>query len=358
MRTPLHYYIVRTIRPLAAVLLLCFALTTTQVAALAAPGGPVAAGSEIQIAEGFSLPSVMGSSGREQEALAPRNVPEASTTEQIFGGSFLGALLFHYPYQGMGTVDIVAFALLLFFIFRMVAAKKSQQQRPDDRFTVHRGGLQDSEEQDGESGKRSRTSVDDLRPNATGSNEDTGVGGRDNAWSRKLRGESGSGAQPARRRPATVQENAAAVWASLGSKQAEVADVQAEAVAEGAHVPAGFDVHDFLEGARALYVRLQQAWASRKVEQLEPFISSQLLQTLQKQAAANPEPSSVEILLVNATLNDVQQTGGRETAEVAFNVVMRLGETASEPEEIDEIWSFERGDDSGGMWRLHGIRQS
>ena len=343
---------------MAAILLFCFALTIAQTAALASPGGALAAVSEIQMAEHLSLPFAMGSNGREREALAPRNTPEASTTEQLFSGSFLGALLFHYPYQGMGTVDILAFALLLFFIFRMVAAKKAQQQRRDDRFTVHRGGMQDLEGRNDEPGERPRTSVDDLRPNANGSGDDANGGSRDNAWSRKLRGESGSGSQPARRRPTTVQENAAAVWASLGSKQAEVADVRAEAVAEGAHVPAGFDVHDFLEGARALYVRLQQAWASRKVEQLEPFISSQLLQTLQKQAAANPEPSPVEILLVNATLNDVRQSGGRETAEVAFNVVMRLGEAAAEPEEIDEIWSFERGDDSGGMWRLHSIRQN
>jgi predicted lipid-binding transport protein (Tim44 family) len=128
-------------------------------------------------------------------------------------------------------------------------------------------------------------------------------------------------------------------------------------VATGVEIPAGFDVHEFLEGARTLYVRLQQAWASRKVDDLAPFVSARMLGLLQKQAAANPDPVPVEILLVNATLNKVAREEQTEKAEVAFSVVMRTGQE-EEPAEVNETWLFMRGGDSGGMWRLTGIRQS
>ena len=300
------------------------------------------------------LPLALGAEEREREALAPRNVPEPPATEKLFSGSFLGALFFGYQYQGFGGVDFIALALFLFFVARMVAAKRRQQ--PHDRFSVERPDLRGRLGQGAENEEKQRTRVEELRPNASPEKGEPGKNPRDNVWSRRLRGESTGQQSAARRRPATVQENAAAVWAALGSQNQEQEETGAALVADGVDVPPGFDVNDFLEGSRTLYVRLQQAWAARKVDELAPFVSAQMLDLLQRQAAANPEPVPVEILLVNATLGSVSSGQEAEKAEVAFSVIMRTGQE-EEAAEIDEIWLFARGEDSGGMWRLTGIRQ-
>jgi hypothetical protein len=295
-------------------------------------------------------------SNRDKEALATRNVQEPPSAGQVFQGSFLGALIFGYPYEGLGTVDIVALGLLLLFVARAVTARRRDQQS-SDRFSVDRPDFRRNQDFSEEREEKQRTRVEDLRPADPGNKDAASGNSRDNAWSRRLGG-GGKISPPAQvRRPTTVQENAAAMWGRFSSQGQQQNEAQAESVATGVEIPAGFDVHEFLEGARTLYVRLQQAWASRKVDDLAPFVSAQMLGLLQKQAAASPDPVPVEILLVNATLDKVAREGQTEKAEVAFSVVMRTGQE-EEPAEVNETWLFARGGDFGGMWQLTGIRQS
>ncbi|MDL2266666.1 39S ribosomal protein L45 [Desulfovibrio sp. OttesenSCG-928-G15] len=174
----------------------------------------------------------------------------------------------------------------------------------------------------------------------------------DNAWTRKLGGQHASGsARPVRTRPTTVQENAAAMWGALSGTPVEE---ELPSVAPGVQVPRGFDVKDFLEGARVLYSKLQTAWAARELEGLIPFTTPEMMLLLQKQAAKNPEPSTVDIVLVNAELEKFLEDKGQDTATVLFHVTMRFGENAT-PEVIDEIWHFVRTSADGGTWRLSGI---
>ena len=303
-----------------------------------------------------------GSGSRDREALTARNVQETAQAGSFLQGSFLGALLFGYPYKGLGTIDLVLIALLVAFVFRTVGAvvRRRDQDQQSDRFSADRHNQGQNRDLFEDKEEKQRTRVEDLRPSDSGK-RDEGGNSRNNAWSRKLRGEKepqgdSQGSQP-RRRPETVQENAAAMWSRFSSQEEPKQEARPAPVAAGADIPAGFDVHEFLEGARALYVRLQQAWASRKVDDLAPFISASMLILLQKQAAADPDPVPVEILLINASLNKVSREGQTEKAEVAFSVVMRAGEE-EEPEEVDEAWSFARGGDFGNMWQLTGIRQA
>ena len=128
-------------------------------------------------------------------------------------------------------------------------------------------------------------------------------------------------------------------------------------MAPGVDVPRDFDVADFLEGARTLYVRLQQAWASRKLDELESFVSPELFNLLSEQAARDPNPTEADILLVEAELASVSRNGDREEATVNFSVSMRSG-ADSAPKDIRERWSFARGSARGGMRRLAGIEQA
>ena len=309
-----------------------------------------------------------------QESRESGRTATASSSEQFIGGSFLGALFFGYPYKGIGIVDIAAGGILLLLVARMAARKRG---------SAGKGGSFDVRNYPANrSGSETPTPPGDTRPDLAkrpGPSEgrpqqpEERESGNpyDNAWSRRM-GSSGqereggnntqgwnagnrnAGAQPS----PTMKDRAAAMWAYYGGAHRGVRETgQEAAVAPGVEVPRDFDVADFLEGARTLYVRLQQAWAARKVDELEPFVSPQLLELLRKQAAGNPEPVSVDILLVEAELAAVSRDGEEEKASVNFSVSMRSG-TDSTPKDIRELWRFARGPESGGMWRLEGIGQA
>lgn len=313
------------------------------------------------------LPAFLALGGRREDAaLTPRGGENTSLPEQLLGGSYLGALLFGFPATGVGGADLIALAALAYFVLRTVGGRQS---RKEDRFTVHRND--DWEDKQDNDTYAPRPPRPEHRQDKQSSNTDDPANPRDNVWARRLRGEtpnedsqpdrsppSGDGPlnrQPPPRRAVTVKDRAEAMWGHLSSKEPEQAsDASASAIAEGAHIPAGFDVKDFLNGARTLYVRLQSAWASRNVEDIAPFVETGLLQALRQQAAAYPQPVSVDIVLVNATLQDVGGASANQWAEVHFNVLMKTGDEA-QPSEVNELWRFSRSGDSGGMWRLASI---
>lgn len=315
----------------------------------------------------FETPVFFSMEGREQSALRSHD-SDGSAMENAFGGSFLGALLFGYPYTGMGTVDVAALAILVFVAVRLAAARRRQPS--DDRFDASKQEKTSTYRMEDFRPRRDARPPERPEPHPDGrrSGDD---GTRDsadpyeNAWSRKLggparpedeRADSPWARKNGQTRPTvTVQARAEAMWAHLSSKQTEAADQPEAAIAEGAHVPADFDVRDFLEGARALYVRLQEAWAGRRLHSLEPFLTPRMLETLRAQAEKNPEPVPVDIVLVNAVLDNVKESPEGQEAGVRFNVLMRTG-NAAEAAEVDEVWRFVRGAVTDGMWRLSGIR--
>ncbi|MDR0338996.1 MAG: 39S ribosomal protein L45 [Desulfovibrio sp.] len=302
---------------------------------------------------------VMGG-GREEAALADRGSGEAaSLPEQFLSGSFVGAL-FGYTYTGFGAADMLALALLAFLVFK---AARGPADKAGDRFTLHSRGNASTEIPEdfpAEDGFEDGFADDDeAAPRRRRDNPSRSGDSRDNPWSRRMGGHSGASgkespwtrSEPPVRKP-TVRDQADAMWAHLSSKQRDE-EQPGCAVGEDT-VPADFNVADFLEGARALYVRLQQAWAARQVEELAPFVTPGMLSLLQRQVRKDPEPSTVDIALVNAALQDVKERDDGEEALVHFNVLMRAGD-AAQPGEVDEVWRFVRGGDSKGMWRLAGI---
>lgn len=349
--------------------------------ALALPAHAAAPGATLFGAQG-STPAIFAMGGRDESALAPRGGGEESVAEQIFAGSYLGALLFGYPATGFGGVDLVVLAVLAYLVLRSVGGRKG---RDEDRFTVHRGGSDDNNTTDSEGTSLGDTYGRRDIPRERRDETPPAANHRDNAWSRKIRGagtdprdgEDPEGAPPRRnagydnpwardtrggqddgreQKPrVTVRERAEAMWGHLGSEQSGQDErAPAGSVDEGARVPAGFDVNDFLDGARTLYIRLQNAWATRKVESLAPFVENGLMDTLRGQAEANPEPSPVNIMRVNATLQDVRGDSEDQRALVRFAVLLQTAGEAR-PSEVNEVWTFARNSASSGMWRLAGI---
>lgn len=368
----MQYIIAAFGRLAAATLVLCL---FAALGASPAPAGETANTSGL-ISFAASAPAVAAMGDDGELAHDRKDNTDDSVAEQIFGGGYLGALFFGYPATGFGGADLVVLAILAYLLLRSAGRRKPDGK---DRFTVHRGGL------DKDTEVRPPSDLSGGRPRDR-SNPRSGANSRNHAWSRKMRGgadgafdsnggagdngadsagDNGkSGKNPWSRQNngdstgqphKTMRDVAETMWGHLASGQQEQEpESPAAAVAEGARVPAAFDVKDFLDGARALYVRLQQAWASRNVDDIAPFVSEAILTMLRGQAKVSPEPSPVEILLVNATLQNVRGDSDDQQAIVYFNALMRAA-GADQPAEVTEIWTFARSGDSGGNWQLISI---
>jgi hypothetical protein len=305
-----------------------------------------------------------GEAGRDLSVPNAGNPEEASSPwEELFAGSYLGALLFGYPAQGPGLPDVLLACALGIFLLRSLQSRR----RPPagDR-------------------KKTRVTPEDLRgdyrlhqdsspeapPDQEGDKEDRSAGGR--GWNKYLEATSAKERQD-------MQQRARTVWDALRSTPPESpapAGTREAAggsqpgpppgpssapgsVAEGVAVPADFDVEDFLDGARLLYSRLQTSWAARDLKDLAPFATPEMMDILRRQAEQDPVPGTVEVLLVTAVLTGVTRRAEEERVDVAFSAMLEEDPAGrGEKISVKEIWHFVRGPATGGGWRLDGIEQA
>lgn len=121
-------------------------------------------------------------------------------------------------------------------------------------------------------------------------------------------------------------------------------------------MPDGFDVEDFLRGAKMAYTRLQNSWDKRDMSDISQFTSAAVQHAVQEQMDADPNPSTTEILLVNAQLLGVENEGNEQFAQVFFDVLLRESPDQQAPATVREVWHFMRPV-QGGSWKLDGIQQ-
>ena len=126
----------------------------------------------------------------------------------------------------------------------------------------------------------------------------------------------------------------------------------------GPVVPAGFNVPDFLEGAKTVYARLQHSWDRRDLNDIALFTTPEVLAEIRRQAGEDPTPSKTELLLVNAKLLEFREESQDTVATVLFDVLMREDPTEERSKQIREVWHFSRPTaDLSANWRLEGIQQ-
>ena len=124
------------------------------------------------------------------------------------------------------------------------------------------------------------------------------------------------------------------------------------------NLPDGFDEQEFLKGAKAAFLRLQESWDKRDLEDIKQFTSPEVFAFIKAQAQEDPHPGKTEILLVNARLLDVREEGGRTIASVYFDALMREEPEQSNPQQVREVWHFSRQtDEPNSSWVLEGIQQ-
>jgi predicted lipid-binding transport protein (Tim44 family) len=123
-------------------------------------------------------------------------------------------------------------------------------------------------------------------------------------------------------------------------------------------VPPGFDVNEFLSGAKAAYNRLQDSWNRRDLDDIRHFTSPEVWEEIRRQAQEDPTPGQTEILLVKAQVLEVKTVGDETLASVYFDVLMRESPDEERPKQVREVWHFSRKEsEAKSFWTLEGIQQ-
>ena len=123
-------------------------------------------------------------------------------------------------------------------------------------------------------------------------------------------------------------------------------------------VPPGFNLPEFLEGAKTVYARLQHSWDRRDLADIALFTTPDVLDEIKRQAAADPTPSKTELLLINARLLEFREEPRDTVTSVYFDVLMREDAAEERPKQVREVWHFSRPTGSvEANWRLEGIQQ-
>ncbi len=260
-----------------------------------APGG---AGSRQSAAPGQAAPGPMGR-------------PGVSPFGGLLFGGLIGSMFFGHPFGGAGLFDIVLIGLGVWIVFRLINAR--------------RGGGQDSRW-----GNNAPGGLDDDDTDSPTYGRDARYRAAEQAWD-ALRG-------PASRRVDTP-----------GAPEG------AADVAPGVEVPPGFDIEEFMKGAKIVYARLQEAWSRRDMDDIRAFTTPGMFGEIQRQAREDPEPSPTDVLVINARLMETKVQGRVTTATVYYEVTMREDRALAATEQVREVWTFIREGEE--MWKLDGIQQ-
>ncbi len=231
----------------------------------------------------------------------------------ILAGTLLGSLLFGGDFDGGGFMDILLIGLLLFIAYKVFTMFRRRNMA-----TASPGG--------GYGAAQYQAAPTPPHSSSSSSYQKTSHN---------------SGAQGS--------------WSNLQGGSASHAPA-------GSSVPAGFDVEDFLAGAKMAFTRLQASWDKRDLDDIALFTTPVVLNEIKAQYAEDPEPGLTEILLTNARLLDVKEENGNQWATVYFDVLMRENDSnmsagAKDTTQVREIWHFMRPINSSEMWKLDGIQQ-
>lgn len=123
-------------------------------------------------------------------------------------------------------------------------------------------------------------------------------------------------------------------------------------------LPPGFDVSEFLTGAKAAYNRIQKSWDKRDLEDIRDFTSPEVWEELRRQAQEDPTPGKTEIVLLKADVLEVKKEGSETVVTVLFDVLLRESREQVEATQVKEIWHFSRNESvAASFWLLEGIQQ-
>ncbi|MDD4952651.1 MAG: TIM44-like domain-containing protein [Desulfovibrionaceae bacterium] len=165
-------------------------------------------------------------------------------------------------------------------------------------------------------------------------------------------GPGGPGPGPGKKARPDRFDHARAMWDALGSKPGAEKARPGPGPKTGASK--GFDPGEFLEGAKAAYVRIRQAWDERNWEDAADFALPEAVERMRRLSGGQDKASKTEIILLEARLMELKE-GQTETEAVVFYDAT-LGRSGEQPGQNREVWRFVRDPgDPASTWKLRDM---
>lgn len=118
---------------------------------------------------------------------------------------------------------------------------------------------------------------------------------------------------------------------------------------------ADFDTDKFLRGAKALFIRLQAAYDTKNLSDVQEFTIPEIFAEIRLQMQERGEEKNfTDVVTLNAELLEVVNEGAVEIASVLFSGLIREAENMP-AESFKEIWHFQKNRQSS--WLVAGIQQ-
>jgi predicted lipid-binding transport protein (Tim44 family) len=231
-------------------------------------------------------------------------------------GGLLGAMLFGGGFEHINFFDILVFGVIAFMLYKLFAARRQTGFRQSAESGQGYRAVATEEAEQGQTYQRRAEA--NLNYTAPSAGFDTDV----------LFKKSGR---------------------QLG---------QADYPASPSSVPADFDDHAFLAGAKSAYTLLQEAWDRGDLSELRSLTTDAVFAELKDQLQERAGENRTEILRLDARLLEVRDAGSEREASVFFDVFLRES-PQGHPTQVKEIWHFVRSKFSKQpTWFLDGIQQA
>lgn len=119
-------------------------------------------------------------------------------------------------------------------------------------------------------------------------------------------------------------------------------------------IPAGFDTDGFLAHARGSYDRLQAAWDSGNLEQLQEFTTNEMFIAMTHELRGRGAATRTEVVKMDTALLGMETIGADHVASLRFTGTVKVD---GELEQVDEVWNLSKPVNGSHGWLLAGIQQ-
>lgn len=163
-----------------------------------------------------------------------------------------------------------------------------------------------------------------------------------------------------------MTRQATSPYAATAPQESPFATYQAPSAVSGSqsgfrevpfNLPDGFDLQQFLNGARDHYRTLQQAWNLNDLSKIQEYVTPELYNALVEERRLYAGEQHTEVMFVDAELVRADHT--QTEAQISVRFKGRYRDTVEQLEEpIDEIWHLERKlTQADAPWFIVGIEQ-
>jgi predicted lipid-binding transport protein (Tim44 family) len=119
-------------------------------------------------------------------------------------------------------------------------------------------------------------------------------------------------------------------------------------------IPADFDTNNFLQNAKAHFVKLQGVWDRGNIEEMRELVTDDLLAELGQQISGREGQNTTEVVLLNAELLGIETVSDGHLASVRYSGMLREA-PGTEAFRFEEIWNLFKPREGG--WLLAGVQQ-